>query len=177
MAKKKTKEETTSVVEQPINTPVEPINVKENFTLIEKYQQGKKQNIAIRVYFDQLHENMGLENYAMSLFEGVIHEEELTCLELNGIKRYVTGLNEFAPEVKKLPTDKRNAKIREIRKAVATLEADLAANIIDPDAPDFWNHVKICVSLMLLFFLFFLSLVYLLGNYYIFIRALSGYFY
>tara|TARA_R100001163_G_C5061364_1_gene198263 strand:- start:1442 stop:2527 length:1086 start_codon:yes stop_codon:yes gene_type:complete len=143
MAKKKTKEETTTVVEQTVNTPVEPINVKENFTLIEKYQQGKKQNIAIRVYFDQTHENMGLENYAMSLFEGVVHEEELTCLELNGIKRYVTGLNEFAPEVKKLPTAERNAKIREIRKAVTTLEADLAANILDPEAPDFWNQVKL----------------------------------
>jgi hypothetical protein len=144
MAKKKTKEESTSVVEKVVNTtPVEPINVKENFTLIEKYQQGKKQNIAIKVYFDQARENMGLENYAMSLFEGVVHEEELTCLELNGIKRYVTGLNEFAPEVKKLSTDKRNAKIKEIRKAVATLEADLAANILDPEAPDFWNKVKL----------------------------------
>ena len=143
MAKKKTNvtKETTEIVEQIIDT--KPIDVKKDFTLIEKYQEGKNQSIAIRVYFDQSNENMGLENYAMSLFEGVVHEEELTCLEINGIKRYVTGLNEFAPEVKKLPTAERHAKIREIRKAVAQLEADLAANIIDAEDAEFWNKVKL----------------------------------
>tara|TARA_R100000152_G_C6780747_1_gene213939 strand:- start:3764 stop:4858 length:1095 start_codon:yes stop_codon:yes gene_type:complete len=146
MAKKKTekKEDTTEVVEKVVTTePVTPIDIKKDFTLIEKYQEGKNQNIAIRVFFDQTQENMGLENYAMSLFEGVVHEEELTCLEVNGIKRYLTGLNEFAPEVKKLPKEKREAKIREIRKAVAQLEADLAANIIEADDPEFWNKVKL----------------------------------
>tara|TARA_R100001463_G_scaffold14539_4_gene38193 strand:- start:10817 stop:11908 length:1092 start_codon:yes stop_codon:yes gene_type:complete len=145
MANKKTKEETVST--EPIQTnkiiDVKPIDMVKDFTLIEKYQQGKNQSIAIRVFFDQTDENMGLENYGMSLFEGVVHQEELSCLELNGIKRYVTGLNEFAPEVKKLSTDKRNAKIREIRKAVAQLEADLAANILDPEDPEFWNKVKL----------------------------------
>ena len=143
MAKKKTNitKETTEVVEQILDT--KPIDLKKDFTLIEKYQEGKNQNIAIRVYFDQEHENMGLEYYAMSLFEGVVHEEELTCLEINGIKRYVTGLNEFAPEVKKLPTPERNAKINEIRTAVAQLEADLAANMLDVDDPQFWNKVKL----------------------------------
>ena len=143
MANKKTKEETVST--EPVQTieTIAPVEAIKNITLIEKYQEGKNQSIAIRVFFDQTDENMGLENYAMSLFEGVVHQEELTCLELNGIKRYVTGLNEFAPEVKKLSTDKRNAKIREIRKAVVQLEADLAANIIDPEDPQFWNKVKL----------------------------------
>ena len=152
--KKTNKKETTAdvvekivekVVEKVIDTPkaTQQIDIKKDFTLIEKYQEGKNQNIAIRVYFDQQNENMGLEYYSMSLFEGVVHEEELTCLEINGIKRYVTGLNEFAPEVKKLPTAARNAKIKEIRKAVATLEADLAANILDPEDPEFWNKVKL----------------------------------
>ena len=81
--------------------------------MIEKYQSGKDQSIAIRTYFDRDNENMGLENYGMSLFEGVIHEEELSCLEVNGIKRYVTGLNEFAPEIKKLSPEKRKAKVNE----------------------------------------------------------------
>ena len=81
---------------------MEPEVSMEDFTMIEKYQSGKDQSIAIRTYFDRDSENMGLENYGMSLFEGVIHEEELSCLEVNGIKRYVTGLNEFAPEIKKL---------------------------------------------------------------------------
>ena len=48
----------------------------------------------------------------MSLFEGVMHEEELSCLEVNGIKRYVTGLNEFAPEIKKMTPEKRGAKVK-----------------------------------------------------------------
>tara|TARA_R110000765_G_scaffold61162_2_gene118248 strand:- start:2239 stop:3354 length:1116 start_codon:yes stop_codon:yes gene_type:complete len=112
-------------------------------TMIEKYQEGKDQSIAIRTFFDSDIENMGLENYHMSLFEGVIHEEELTCLEVNGIKRYVTGLNEFAPEIRKLPTIKREAKIREIRIAVTALERDLAANILNPEDPEFWNKVKL----------------------------------
>ncbi|BCV02221.1 MAG: hypothetical protein CM15mV51_0360 [uncultured marine virus] len=28
------------------------------------------------------------------------HKKNLACLEMNGVKRYVTGLNEFAPDVK-----------------------------------------------------------------------------
>ena len=143
MAKKKTKEQMVST--EPVQTieTIAPVEAIKDVTLIEKYQEGKNQSIAIRVFFDQTDENMGLENYGMSLFEGVVHQEELSCLELNGIKRYVTGLNEFAPEIKKLSTDKRNAKVREIRKAVAQLEADLAANIIDPEDPQFWNKVKL----------------------------------
>ena len=89
--------------------------------MIEKYQEGKNQSIAIRTYFDNAMENMGLESYSMSLFDGVIHEEELSCLEVNGIKRYVTGLNEFAPEIRKLSPEKRSAKVAEIRKAVTVL--------------------------------------------------------
>jgi hypothetical protein len=123
-----------------VSTPVEPIT---EITMIEKYQEGKNQSIAIRTFFDRDNENMGLENYGMSLFEGVIHEEELSCLEVNGIKRYVTGLNEFAPDIKKLSPQKRKAKIDEIRKAVSVLERDLAANMISPDDPEFWNKVKL----------------------------------
>ena len=138
---KETVVEPTAVVES-----VEPIYTDtaiKDVTMIEKYQEGKDQSIAIRTYFDGDMENMGLENYGMSLFEGVMHEEELSCLEVNGIKRYVTGLNEFAPEIKKMTPEKRIAKIKEIRKAVAILERDLAANIIDPEDAEFWNKVKL----------------------------------
>jgi len=138
MAKSKNTKPAESV--ETTSIPVEPIT---DVTMIEKYQQGKNQSIAIRTYFDRSSENMGLENYGMSLFEGVIHEEELSCLEVNGIKRYVTGLNEFAPEIKKLPPHKREAKVNEIRKAVSILERDLAANIVDPEDPEFWNKVKL----------------------------------
>ena len=87
--------------------------MKDEYTIVEKYQQGKNQTIAIRPYFNDDRQNMGLENYAMSLHEGVWHEESLACLEMNGVKRYVTGLNEFAPEVKKLPPGEREIKIKQ----------------------------------------------------------------
>ena len=139
------KVESTKNVEviENIVTPTYTEQAIKEVTMIEKYQEGKNQSIAIRTFFDGDTENMGLENYSMSLFEGVVHEEELTCLEVNGIKRYVTGLNEFSPEIRKLPPVKREAKIREIRKAVATLERDLAANILDSEDPEFWNKVKL----------------------------------
>ena len=112
-------------------------------TIIEKYQIGKSGKVSIKPYFDPSVGNMGLENYQMSLMDGVYHEEQLACLELNGIKRYVTGLNEFAPDVKRLPADEKEAKIREIREVVASLEQDLAANVIDPESKDFWKEVKL----------------------------------
>ena len=86
---------------------------------------------------------MGLEKYQMVLFEGVFHEEQLACLEYNGIKRYVTGLNEFAPEIKQMNEDEREAAIKQIRMTVSQLEKELAANIIDPDDKDFWNKVRL----------------------------------
>ena len=115
----------------------------EEYTIVEKYQQGKNETIAIRPYFNQDRQNMGLENYGMALHEGVWHEESLACLELNGVKRYVTGLNEFAPDVKRLPPGERELKVKDIRKTVAQLEAELASNIIDPEDKDFWNKVSL----------------------------------
>ena len=114
-----------------------------SITLVEKYPQNKKSSIAIRPYFESNRGNMGLEKYGLSLFDGAFHEEQLACLEVNGIKRYLTGLNEFAPEIKVLPTDQREAKVREIRTAVAELERELAANVIDIEDKDFWNKVKL----------------------------------
>ena len=99
--------------------------------------------ISVKPYFDPESTNLGLEKYGMSLFDGVFHEEQLACIEQNGIKRYITGLNEFAPDVKLIPDkEEREAKIKEIRTVVAQLEQDLAANVIDPADPDFWNKVK-----------------------------------
>ena len=107
----------------------------EDYTIVEKYQHKKKSStIAIRPYFNPSKENMGLEQYGLSLHDGVWHQESLACLELNGVKRYVTGLNEFAPEVKALPPKEKKEKIAEIRAVVADLEASLAANVVDPKA-------------------------------------------
>jgi hypothetical protein len=112
-------------------------------TIVEKYPQNKKSNITIRPYFDPMVDNMGLQKYGLSLFEGAFHEESIACLEINGIKRYLTGLNEFAPEVKTLPLEEQEAKTKEIRRVVAQLEKELAANVVDPDDKDFWNKVKL----------------------------------
>lgn len=112
-------------------------------TIVEKYPQNKKSSIAIRPYFNPLIENMGLQKYGLSLFDGAFHEEQLACLEINGIKRYVTGLNEFAPEVKELSIDEQEAKIKQIRLVVSQLEKELAANVVDPNDDQFWNKIKL----------------------------------
>ena len=114
-----------------------------DYTIVEKYQQTKDQTIAIKPFFNPSKENMGLEQYGLSLHDGVFHEESLACLEMNGVKRYVTGLNEFAPEVKMLPKAEKEAKIKDIRAAVAQLEAELAANVVDVKDKEFWNKLTI----------------------------------
>lgn len=113
-------------------------------TMIDKHQSLKRSSsLTIRPFIDNSNANMGLEKYQMVLFEGIFHEEQIICLENNGIKRYVTGLNEFAPEVKNLPEEERNAFVKDIRTTVAQLEKELVANVIDPADPDFWNKVKL----------------------------------
>jgi hypothetical protein len=112
-------------------------------TIVEKYPQNKKSSIAIRPYFDSNVENMGLQKYGLSLFDGAFHEESIACLEINGIKRYLTGLNEFSPEVKELPLEEQEAKVKQIRTVVAQLEKELAANVVDPEDKEFWNKIKL----------------------------------
>ena len=115
----------------------------EQVTILEKYQEGKNKTIAIKPYFNPDKDNMGLEKYNMTLFDGVWHHENIACLERNGISRYITGLNEFAPEVKELEPTARKAKIKEIRLAVCQLEKELASNVIDIEDVEFWNKVQI----------------------------------
>ena len=143
MTKRKTKKK--EIVEETITmtAPNEFEMEADEITMVEKYSQTKVGEISIRPYFSESNENMGLEKYGMILHDEVYHTEQLTCLEVNGVKRYVTGLNEFAPEVKTLPKKEREAKIREIRRAVAQLEAELAQNIIDAEDVEFWNKVKL----------------------------------
>lgn len=114
-----------------------------SYTQVET-KTNTKSSIAIKPYADPEVENMGLQDYDMVVFEGVYHEEQLACLEVNGVKRYVTGLNEYAPDVKKINNeDQREARIREIRATVAQLERELAQNIIKEDDPEFWNKVTL----------------------------------
>ena len=114
-----------------------------SFTMVQE-PMSKKGPIAVKPYINQSVDNMGLQNYGLALFEGVYHEEQLACIEHNGIKRYVTGLNEFAPEIKLInDPEVKEAKVREIRNIVCELEKQLAANVINPDDPEFWNKVKL----------------------------------
>ena len=116
----------------------------ENFTMVETGKGTVKQTtIAVRPFFDNSASNMGLEEYGISLFDGVTHNEQLACLENNGVVRYITGLNEFAPEIKLLNQEDREARVREIRSAIVELEKELAANVIEIDDPQFWNKVKL----------------------------------
>jgi len=103
----------------------------------------KQTAIAVRPFFDNSVSNMGLENYGLSLYDGVKHFEQLACLEQNGVVRYLTGLNEFAPEIKLLRGEDREARVKEIRTAIAELETELAANVLDIEDPQFWNKVKL----------------------------------
>jgi len=117
-------------------------------TIVEEHNHAQKigSKISIRPYVSESDDNMGLTNYNMVLFEGIFHEEQLACLERNGIKRYVTGLNEFAPEVKTMRDEQRAAKIKEIRTIVAQLEKELAGNVIskeDIESEGFWNKVEL----------------------------------
>jgi len=113
-------------------------------TIVSLADSAKSGSISIKPFFDPNKPNLGLEKYGLALFDGVFHEEQLACIEKNGIKRYITGLNEFAPEIKLIPDPEvREAKIKEIRTIVAQLERELATNVVDPKDPNFWNKVTL----------------------------------
>lgn len=115
-----------------------------SFTKVEVPGLKFNSKVRIKPYFDPNVENMGLENYGMALHEGVYHTEQLACLEKNGIKKWVTGLNEFDASVKFIADpEEKEAKIKQIRTTVAELERLLAANDLKIDDEDFWNKVKL----------------------------------
>lgn len=73
--------------------------------------------------------NAGLEKYDLVIAEGAQHKEYLGYVEQNGVKRYLTGLNELAPEVQRITDkEKKEAVILDIRKTVVFLENSVAAN-------------------------------------------------
>lgn len=113
-------------------------------TIVSSAETAKAGGISIKPFFDPNKQNMGLEKYGLALFDGIFHEEQLACLEKNGQKIWVTGLNEFAASVKNIPNQEdREAKIKDIRKTVSQLERELASNVVDPNDPEFWNKVKL----------------------------------
>jgi hypothetical protein len=84
--------------------------------------------VSIKPYASGL-PNAGLEKYDMVVADGAQHKELLGLVERNGIKCYLTGLNELAPEVQNIKdAEKKEATIRDIRKTIVFLENSLAGN-------------------------------------------------
>jgi hypothetical protein len=109
--------------------------------LKEKY--AKAGRIAIKPYVDPNIQNMGLENYGLVVFPGTAQREPMACVEQNGRIRYLNGLDESAPEVKGIQDEeKKNARIKEIRSIVATLEFEKHYNQLDIEDAEFWNKVQ-----------------------------------
>ena len=145
-----TNDEATVVVKgNPEATKLHPevpetLNVeKRTFTAFEdNFKHAGRINI--RPYIDNTKDNMGLQNYGMAVFPGIHHEEQLAAIEQNGVVRYVTGLDEFAPEVQLITNDEqREAVIHNIRSIVSYLEKMLATNVVKVEDPEFWNKVKL----------------------------------
>jgi hypothetical protein len=106
--------------------------------------QVKRGVVTVKPYIDQTVDNMGLQNYGLVLFDGVAHEEQLACVERNGVIQYITGLNEFASEVKLIADPEvKEAKVKQIRYTVSELEKALNSNVVDPEDPEFWNKIKL----------------------------------
>ena len=100
--------------------------------------------IAIRPYFENS-PNMGLEKYKQVLFQGTAHTQEMWAKEDvpgSNIFRFITGLNELAPEVVNLPDEEKQAKITEIRNKIAYIEGILVSNKLDPKDKPVWDKVK-----------------------------------
>lgn len=119
-------------------------NMAKELSVVQTSEPKMSGSVSIKPYFDPNVENMGLENYGLSLFDGTFHEEPIALIERNGVRQYLTGLNEFSVEIKSIvDNEEREAKIKEIRKIVAQLEKELAFNVIDPEDPLFWTKVTL----------------------------------
>jgi hypothetical protein len=126
--------------EVPDSVATKPIDKKDPLKTMFK-GAGK---ISVKPFTHAFKENMGLEDYGFVVFPGIYHEEQLAAIERNGVVRYITGLDEFAPEVQNLNIpEKKEAVIHNIRTIVAHLEKMLATNVIKIEDPDFWNKVKL----------------------------------
>lgn len=109
-------------------------------TIVDELREYRSSDILIKPYInpDEPVENMGLEKYGQVLFEGTKHEQQLRCTIINGVTRFVTGLDEFADSVKRLPEAERKAKVKIIRETVSQLEKEMHGNKLDVDDEDFW---------------------------------------
>lgn len=148
--KENTPGDTVQVLGSPVSTKVTP-EIPESVATnpIDKKDPLKTMfkgagKITVKPFTHAFKENMGLEEYGFVVFPGIYHEEQLAAIERNGVVRYVTGLDEFAPEVQNIKIlEKKEAVIHNIRTVVAHLEKMLATNVIKIEDEDFWNKVKL----------------------------------
>lgn len=127
----------------PATLSVETTSKKKTLPKVEDMFK-KMGKVSVKPFIDSTNENMGLEDYGFAIFPGTSHEEQLAAIERNGVVRYVTGLDEFAPEVQRLSDPaKKEAVIRNIRMVVAELEKQLASNVIKVDDEEFWDKVSL----------------------------------
>jgi len=141
-------QETVEVIGAPQASILKP-NIPETLKTEKKDPEEFKKwfdsvgKINIKPFIDGSKENMGLEKYGMAIFPGTYHEEQIAAIERNGVVRYITGLDEFAPEVQQIADEEeKQAVIYNIRSIVVYLEKMIATNIIDINDKEFWNKVK-----------------------------------
>ncbi len=109
--------------------------------------------VAIRPFLNEELDNHGLTKEGLVVADNCTHAQALACLDNNGVKTYITGLNEGAKSVSILDAEKKNAKILDIRKTVIMAENQIAGNYSISEAdiytdsnkdkfnPLFWNKV------------------------------------
>lgn len=112
-------------------------------SFVETYRTYSPTDISIRPYFDPNIPNMGLEKYGQVFFEGTGMMQSLRSIEINGVPRYITGLDEFSDSVKRLPEKEREARIKNIKETVSKLEYEIFFNKVEPDDPNFWEKVNL----------------------------------
>ena len=141
-------QETVEVIGAPQASILKP-NIPETLKTEKKDPEEFKKwfdsvgKINIKPFIDGSKENMGLEKYGMAIFPGTYHEEQMAAIERNGVVRYITGLDEFAPQVQQIADEEeKQAVIYNIRSIVVYLEKMIATNIIDINDKEFWNKVK-----------------------------------
>lgn len=110
---------------------------------VTKYREYGGTDIVLKPYFLEGRENMGLEQYKQVFFDGTGLIQQLRAIEINGVVRYITGLDEFAPDVKILQDKEKEARIKQIRETVAQLELEIFMNKVDVKDKDFWAKVNL----------------------------------
>lgn len=112
-------------------------------SILVKYRDYSPTDICIKPYFDPNIPNMGLENYGQVFFEGTAMMQSLRSIDINGVERFITNLDEFSMDIKALPEKEKEARIKNIRQTLAEIEYEIFFNRVDPTDPDFWEKINL----------------------------------